>query len=167
MDKFFFYPEYGSRNIIYNKITDSLTNVSCYPDILYDHPYEEGEITGHEIYEIVSKAISLYGSSRVVAGCFTSPLESSRFRDYLTDFFPENTDIFTEEEIDSIEKMCQNLMLSRTMIHSFYGLMSYYKTTGYSPLDLITPFANEYPLPVQNKTEGKKIYELIRNKVLS
>lgn len=166
MGNFFFYPEYGSENIIYNKITNPETGDSCYPDILYNHPYRESEKSDCRLYEIISDAISEYGSSLVVAGCFTSPEESSGFKNYLEDFFPENTDVFTKEELDSIEKMCHDLMLSTTMVHSFYGLMSYYKTTGFSPLDLITPFADEYPLPVQNKNEGKKIYELIRNKIL-
>ena len=32
--------------------------------------------------------------------------------------------------------------------------------------DLLLPFTREYPLPVTNKNEGKKIYEIIRNSVL-
>ena len=70
---------------------------------------------------------------------------------------------FNEELYDT---MCDNLMLSASMRHSFYQLMQYYTETGGNMEDLLLPFTREYPLPVTNKNEGKKIYEIIRNSVL-
>ena len=62
--------------------------------------------------------------------------------------------------------MSNYLKLTESMKINFIKLLSYYRETGNDPADLIIPFIDEYALPVTNKNEGKKIYELIRKKIL-
>lgn len=154
----------SDRTIIYNKITNPDTGDCCYPDILFNHNFSEGNITDKALYEIAYNAISEYGSSRILVGTYSSEDDRIYLENVMKNINSERTvSSFNEELYDT---MCDNLMLSASMRHSFYQLMQYYTETGGNMEDLLLPFTREYPLPVTNKNEGKKIYEIIRNSVL-
>ena len=161
---YFLHLSESDRTIIYNKIINPETGESCYPDILFNHNFAETEISDKFLYETALSAISEYGNSRLLIATYSNEedhlfLENAMMRIHNND----NESSFNK---DLYEQMCDNLMLSASMRHSFYQLMLYYTETGGNMEDLLLPFTREYPLPVTNKNEGKKIYEIIRNSVL-
>lgn len=156
----------ADSNIIYNAITDPQTGCSCYPDMLLKHNFTEQSICSSDLYIIADAAIKRYGSSR----CYFLALKDTcmlfEFIDILREVFGNTQPMLSSENIELIEKFGNDLMLSATMLHSFRTLLNYYAETGGDILGLLTPFIEEYPLPVTTKQKGKQIYELIRNKVL-
>lgn len=156
----------GDDNIIYNTITDPQTGRSCYPDMLLKHNFMEKSVCNSNLYTIADTAIRRYGSSR----CYFLALRDTHilleYIGILKEVFGTSQPKLTDENIELIEKFGNDLLLSATMLHSFRTLMTYYAETGGDIVGLLTPFIEEYPLPVTTKQKGKQIYELIRNKVL-
>lgn len=153
-------------NIICNAITDPQTGKSCYPDMLLQHNFKEQTVCDSNLYTIADAAIRRYGSSR----CYFIYIKDYEllieFIGVLKKVFKNNLPSLTDKDIALINKFGNDLMLSATMLHSFRNLMTYYAETGGDVYGLLTPFIEEYPLPVTTKQKGKQIYELIRNKVL-
>lgn len=147
---------------IYNRISNS-AGISVFPDIVFAHPFEEAEITDDTIFDIAQKAISEYGSSNVIIASVAGDEDRALLESRMDFLHKEETG---PDDSKLIALMSDNLMLTEAMRINFCRLLAYYRETGNNPEDLLAPFMNEYPLPVANKNEGKKIYELIRNKIL-
>lgn len=162
----FFYVTLGNENIIYNSIKDNITGKTCYPDMLIRHNFTESEITDSDIYIIADDAIRRFGSSH----CFfimVNGIESlSEFVSSVKTIFDCSNPAISREQLQYVQNFGEMLMLSTTMMHSFINLMTYYYETGGDIQSMLTPFKQEYPLPVANKKEGKIIYELIRKQIL-
>ncbi len=158
--------EKGEDNIICNAVTDPVTQASCYPDMLLKHGFTEKSVCDSDLYIIADAAIRRYGSSR----CFFLYIRDyecvTEFVNMLHEVFKNTQPRLKSSDIEMIEHFASELMLSATMLHSFRNLMSYYAETGGDISGLLTPFIEEYPLPVTTKQKGKQIYELIRNKIL-
>ena len=161
---YFIHLSESGRTIIYNKITNPDTGNCCYPDILFNHIFSEENIADKALYEIAYNAISEYGSSRILIATYSSQEDRLFLESAMESIHREHNNSSFNQEL--YESMCDNLMLSASMRHSFYQLMLYYTETGGDMENLLLPFTKEYPLPVSNKNEGKKIYEIIRNSVL-
>ena len=153
----------GAENVIYNAIKDPATGTYCYPDILIKHNFSEKELFDSKTFEIASKAIKEYGSSR----CFFI-----MYKDYdvLTNFLESLNHIYTEE-IESFDSNMVNdfgnmLLLSTTMMNSLKILLNYYAISGNDVKNFINNCVTEYELPVTTKLKGKQIYELIRQKII-
>ena len=159
----YIHAEKGSDNIIYNAIKDPETDNYCYPDILIKHNFCEKEICNSGLYEIATKAIKEYGSSR----CFFI-----MYKDYNTFmcFLEELNHIFTPDEdildMDMVNDFGNQLQLSTTMMNSLKILLNYYAISGNSIEELINSCIKQYELPVTTKIKGKQIYELIRQKII-
>lgn len=162
----YIYVSTGDNNLIYNAITDPQTGHSCYPDMLFKHNFTETAILDSNLYIIADAAIKRYGSSR----CYFLALHDTNmlldFIGILREVYGSTLPGLSHENIELIEKFSNDLMLSATMMHSFKTLMTYYAETGGDIPGLLTPFMEEYPMPVTTKQKGKQIYELIRNKIL-
>lgn len=152
----------SEKTIIYNKVS-STNGDSVYPDVLFSHPFSEAEIIDDILYETVKNAIEEYGSSNVIIAAAANENDINLLKSRM-DFLYHEDDKTDDSEL--IEKMSNYLKLTESMKINFIKLLSYYRETGSDPADLIIPFIDEYALPVTNKNEGKKIYELIRNKIL-
>lgn len=162
----FFHVTQGNENIIYNSIKDNITGKTCYPDMLINHVFIESEIIDKNIYIIADDAIRRFGSSH----CF---FVTVRDINSLTEFVSSVKAVFdcsnpaiSKEQLQYVQNFGEMLMLSTTMMHSFINLMTYYHETGGDIQSMLTPFKQEYPLPVSTKKEGKIIYELIRKQIL-
>ena len=162
----YFYVSKGTDNIIYNAIKDTVTGKTCYPDMIIRHNFTESEIIDNDIYIIADDAIRRFGSSR----CFFVSVNSIEILSDLINsaksVFDTSAPVISQEQLQNVKDFGEMLMLSTTMMHSFMNLMTYYHETGGNIQDILTPFMQEYPLPVSNKKEGKIIYELIRKQIL-
>lgn len=162
MNELFIHIKSGNANRIYNKISNS-EGISIYPDIWYNHPYEEVEIRDDELYETALIASKKYGSSQIIFAEFADKQSEISFREMLTSFS------MTEQAISDpalITRFCEDLMFSEAMKINFNKLIQYYVLTGGTPGDIIEPFYSEYALPVASKKEGKMLYDIIRNQIL-
>lgn len=148
------------KTVIYNKISNEFGS-SCYPDILFRHDFPETEIIDNDLYVTANELIKTYGSSRVLfAAC--KECDKEILENIMCTLFSDTPSQIT----DDILKFSDDLALSETMKRQFFQLMNYYQQIGGNPQDIFIPFRNEYALPVRNKNEGKRLYELIRNQIL-
>ena len=155
-----------NNNIIYNAIKDNITGKTCYPDMIIRHNFTESDITDNNMYIIADDAIRRFGSSRCF---FVSVCDINSLSGLIASakaVFDASDPVISQKQLQYIRDFGEKLMLSATMMHSFISLMTYYRETGGDIPALLAPFGQEYPLPVSTKTEGKKIYELIRNQIL-
>lgn len=152
----------SNKTVIYNKISNS-KGESLYPDIVFSHPFEESEITDDELFTITSEAISNYGSSKIIIASVGNTRDQELLASRMEYLHSESP---SPDDTSLISQMAEYLMLTEAMKNSFKQLLSYYREIGGNPSDLFLPFIEEYNLPVGSKNEGKKIYELIRNKIL-
>ena len=158
---YFLYTKEGPETKLFNKIS-STANQCVYPDIIIDHDFSETGIVDDVLFDTALRAISDYGSSRVLFAEVACNEDKIFLENALRHIFSDEA----PSDNSLCEKMIDNLQLSETMSRNFRQLITYYTETGNDVRDLLAPFFDEYPLPVRSKDEGKKIYELIRNKVL-
>lgn len=159
---YFLYTFTSNKTVIFNKITNS-EGISIYPDIVFSHPFSESDIEDDELFSVADSAIKEYGSSHIIIASIAST-EDRAFLESRMNFLHSNTDSYDDSEL--ITRMSGYLMLTEAMKINFRQLLSYYREIGNNPSDLLIPFIDEYDLPVSNKNEGKRIYELIRNQIL-
>ncbi len=139
----------------------------CYPDILYRHRLAEQFIESEELYAEAINAQQECGTSRcmfIAVAQWDDDVETA-----VTNFIHScsfSNPPLNDTEHSCYERLSNGLMLSQTMRSSFMQLLIYYKACQGSIEGLITPFFEEYALPVTTKNEGKVIYELIRNTIL-
>ena len=155
----------STENVLYHTIINPDTKKACYPDILIRHNFFEKEIINAKLYEIAEKAIKEYGSSR----CY---FISYKDDDALLELTKIIDAVYEEQNISNLnEEIIQNfasdLMLSATMSAAFKTLLIYYGDFVGDLNELVRECTVEYNLPVSTKNEGKKIYELIRQRILS
>lgn len=161
----FIYATPGKDNVIYHTITNPDTGKACYPDILIKHSFEEKEIADSNLYQIADNAIRQYGSSR----CYFVTYRDEELMRELTDRLNSvyKAPVFSSKDnLDIIECFANSLMLSATMTNSLRTLLIYYGDFIGDLKEFTDRCRDEYKLPVINKNEGKKIYELIRQKIL-
>jgi len=72
-------------------------------------------------------------------------------------------EILSETEINKIAQISRNLHLTITMQHQLVLLVKQYKIRTNHSLDWLQPFLN---IQIENKHEGKKVFEQIKNKLL-
>ena len=161
----FFYIYSNTGNIVYNRITDTVSGRSCYPDILVRHGFEEAAITDGALYEAAMSMQQKYGTSNCF---FLSVLNDGALEEFaglVQSAYGSCRNNFTGPDESELERMCGDLALSPTMRASFKQLMQYYALTG-DTQRLTESIRERYSLPVSGKNEGKRIYEAIRNEIL-
>lgn len=160
---YFLYAIPGDANIIFHSITDPVTQKSCYPDMLFRHNFTEKGIVDSSMYLIAEDAIKQYGSSRTFFITYSSEDALTEFKEFLNKVY---TKTVTRDNKELINKLATMLMLSATMTSSLNTLLSYYGDFVGDLEALVNKYINDYTLPVANKNEGKRIYELIRQQIL-
>jgi hypothetical protein len=154
----------SSENILYHTIINPDTKKACYPDILIKHNFTEKEIADTSLYEIAEAAIKKYGSSRCYFVAYKDEEALCELIKIIDVIYEEP---FTNNDSEAlINNMAELLMLSATMTASLKTLLTYYGDFVGDLKALVNECTKEYKLPVSNKNEGKKIYELIRQKIL-
>lgn len=157
---FIFYIVNNISNTIYNKITDPDNGNSVYPDILFEHDFEEAELSDHKIYNEASRLMSEYKSAHCVfLSCKDSVPEA--LENAVLSTRAAHSEPFDETQV---RRFCHELSLSVTMESNLKKLFEYYSYHGVVS-ELISRIYTEFSLPVP-KTEGKKIYEHIRKIIL-
>ena len=165
MEKAYFIHSFPStENILYHTIIHPDTKKACYPDILIKHNFVEKEIEDASLYEIAENAIKKYGSSRCYFVAYKDEVALSEFIKIIDAIYEEPSTSSDNEAI--IQNMAADLMLSATMCASLKTLLTYYGDFVGDLKQLVDECNQEYKLPVSNKNEGKKIYELIRQRIL-
>lgn len=166
MEKPYFIHSFPStENILYHTIINPDTKKACYPDILIRHTFAEKEIEDASLYEIAEAAIKKYGSSRCYFVAYKDEESLSELIKIIDMIYNEP---FTNTDNEAlIQNMAELLMLSATMTASLKTLLTYYGDFVGDLKTFTDECIKEYTLPVSNKNEGKKIYELIRQRILS
>lgn len=155
----------STENILYHTIINPETKKACYPDILIRHDFLEKEISDGKLYEIAENAIKEYGSSRCYFVAYKDDESLSELTKIINAVYEEQSISNANEE--TIQKFASHLMLSTTMSAAFKTLLIYYVDFVGDLNELFRECTMEYNLPVSTKNEGKKIYELIRQRILS
>ena len=155
----------STENILYHTIINPDTGKACYPDILIRHNFLEKEIIDAKLYEIAENAIKKHGSSRCYFVAYKDDESLSQLTKIIDAVYEEQSISNDNEEI--IQNFASALMLSTTMRAAFKTLLIYYGDFVGNLNELIKECTEEYNLPVSTKNEGKKIYELIRQRILS
>ncbi|SHO44778.1 5'-methylthioadenosine/S-adenosylhomocysteine nucleosidase family protein [Anaerocolumna xylanovorans] len=110
--------------------------------------------------ETGDKAIDVSGlvssNVRIIAGWITE----------LMNKIPHKTNDFTREEAEYIEELSRNLKLSVTMEHELRQYLRYYKLVNGDFFPFAMHLAEELPLPVKSKTEGKKYLDYFKKNLL-
>ena len=153
----------GLENVIYNVIKDPVTGACCYPDILIKHSFVEKELCDSKAFEIASKTIKEYGSSRCFFVMYKDYDVFTSFLEGLNHIYPQETESFDSNSVTDFGNM---LLLSTTMMNSLKILLNYYATCGNDVKCFIDNCVTEYDLPVTTKVKGKQIYELIRQNII-
>lgn len=161
----FFYIYSDTGNIVYNRITDTVSGRSCYPDILVRHGFEEAAITDGALYEAAVSMQQKYGTSNCFFISVSNDGALEEFVGLVQSAYGSCRNNFTGPDESELERMCGDLALSQTMRASFKQLMQYYALTG-DTQRLTESIRERYSLPVSGKNEGKRIYEAIRNEIL-
>lgn len=161
----FFYIHSRGENIIYNRITDPESGRSCYPDILVRHGLREDGIEDAVLYRRAEEMQKIHGTSKCffmsalndgIVDAFAALVLSAYGSCRTAPPFP------VPEEADGL---CGDLALSRTMSIAFKQLLQYYSLTADAG-EFIRSVRRRYKLPVNTKSEGKKIYEAVRTEIL-
>ena len=162
----------GSQTRLIHKITDPVTGESFYPDIFYKHPFAEGERCDKDLYRELLD-LSRDPSAPPFLILEVAPKEEAAASKYRTAWEEAvrtqqtgQTDVFHSDELSELTAFAEELMLSATMKQGFLQLFSYHRLCGGDYRELLSPFREEYALPVKTKNEGKMIYERIKNLIL-
>lgn len=158
----FLYAIKGMKNVIYNKITNSLGQ-ALYPDILYQHDFAETAICRDELFDIAKDAFKKYGVSACIFAALTDEGTAKLLYERLSAVLSQNKVlVFTDEEQLLIDKLCEDLSLSQTMTSAFKQHVIFYCIDNEAPVSkLLISIREQYELPTATKNEGKKIYENI------
>ena len=166
MKKSYFIHSFPStENILYHTIINPNTGKACYPDILIRHNFLEKEIADTSLYEIAENAIKEYGSSRCYFVAFKDSDSLSELTKTIDAVYKEQ--IIPKDNEETIQNFAADLMLSTTMSAALKTLLIYYGDFIGDLKELVRNYTKEYNLPVSTKNEGKKIYEFIRQRILS
>lgn len=152
------------RNVIYNRILS--TGGDCfYPDMLIESGLPEDSLISDEAYEAAVSMSKKYGTAFCI---FMSVCDSRYLNGIKTSLQKMSSlaELSRNPSLDALwEKISADLSLSATMKSSLKWLLTYYSLIG-DPDALISEIRSHNELPVNNKKEGKRIYEQIRQRIL-
>lgn len=161
----FFYIYSDSQNIVYNRIVDTATGRSCYPDILVRHGFKEAAVADGRLYADAVSMQQKYGTSNCFFISAVSDDAIDEFAGLVQNAYCSCRTDFPKPDGAELERLCGDLALSQTMKSAFGQLMRYYALTADAD-ELIKRIRGRYSLPVSAKNEGKRIYEAVRNEIL-
>ncbi|MBS9776373.1 MAG: hypothetical protein KGV57_04725 [Fusobacterium sp.] len=89
--------------------------------------------------------------------------EIFNFIQNLLNIFPENNNLFDEEEEKYINKIIGNFRFSETMKLEFLNMMKYYKLCE---KNIVSFLKNYEDIEIKNKNEGKRYFEDIKKRII-
>lgn len=168
-----FFP--SDHTAILHTICDPVTGHAIYPDLFYAHPFREEALLDTSAYEQAMEQTNGHALSQFVF-LLVSEADTQAVHEWLESLPAEIESIADHSSTPSkethtssqalIAKFADDLRLSVSLQRNFEQLMEYYQAIDGNAADLITPFYQEYNLPVKTKKEGMQLYERIKNIVL-
>lgn len=147
-----------------NKITDPYTGKSCYPEIMFAHPFIENEIADNSIYHLFLYAKKSFILRNIYF--FTCPAnQREKIYSWVKNrllHIEEKAPKFTEDEENMIEHISRGLILTQSMRYDFKRLCMSKKIRDGGLVDVLTGYINT---SAGSKRERSIIYDEISSKL--